>query len=211
MTKEQALEKKLEQVRWQFPNHVVFKHNNRVYHYDPNNVDEENIFSRTGLKVYKEKDGNAALYDPEYFVIDGYLKYKGAATEKIPQPINLKDCSNLFWQCKCETIDLSDWDFSEVISVCSMFTDIAAKTVIFGDVDFSKCENFGCWFYCCLWLQEMRLGNYRVLQDADVTYMFHCCGKLLRKYDKTSKELADIFKSGQWNSLQQVKKMEAFK
>ena len=48
MTKEQALEKKLEQVRWQFPNHVVFKHNNRVYHLDPNNFNEENISLRQG-------------------------------------------------------------------------------------------------------------------------------------------------------------------
>ena len=56
MTKEQALEKKLEQTKWQFPNHVVFKKDNKVYHYDPNNFNEENIFTQTGLKVFREED-----------------------------------------------------------------------------------------------------------------------------------------------------------
>ena len=139
MTKEQALEKRLEQTKWQFPNHVVFKHNEKIFHFDPNNFSEDNIFSRTGLKVFEELNGNVTLYDPEYFkVTDFYgIVYKGTATEKIPQPINLKNYAYLFCAHGSETIDLSDWDFSEVTSVFCMFQDSAVRTIVLRDVDFS--------------------------------------------------------------------------
>ena len=211
MTKEQALEKKLEQVKWHFPNHVVFKKDNKVYHYDPNNFNEENIFTQTGLKVFKEEDGNVALYDPEYFRIDiAYLEYKGTAAEKIPQPINLKNYKWLFNWYRCETINLSDWDFSEVTNVTCMFQDSLVRTVVLGDVDFLKCERFARCFIGCNALEELILGNYKVLSKADLGDMFLSCNKLSGRYGKTTKELADIFKSGQWNSLQPVEAMEVF-
>ena len=210
MTKEQALEKKLEQVRWQFPNHIVFKRNEKIFHFDPNNFDRKKIFSQTGLKVSGEKYANVALYDPEYFAIDSiHLVYKGLVTKRIPQPINLKRYDWLFNRCRCETVDLSDWDFSEVISMCFMFNGSGVKAIILGDADFSKCENLSGWFYCCDNLQELILGNYRVAEGVDVMYMFWCCSKLCKKYVKGSKkELANIFKSGQWNTLHE--RMEIF-
>ena len=211
MTKEQALEKKLEQVRWQFPNHVVFKKNEKVYHFDPNNFNENNIFTQTGLKVFKEVSGNAALYDPEYFKVNfDDLVYKGTATEKIPQPINLKRYGWMFSSCRCGAIDLSDWDFSEVTSMHYTFVHSDTKTVILGNVDLSMCKNFDSCFYCCIGLQELVLGNYKIPPEVNVVDMFHSCDKLSKKYGKTKGELADIFKSGQWNSLQPIEAMEVF-
>ena len=210
MTKEQALEKKLEQMKWQFPNHVVFKHNNRVYHFDPNNVDEDNIFSQTGLKVFKEKDGNVALYDPKYFRADKlkYLVYHGSTTKNIPQPINLKSYRCLFYECECKEIDLSDWDFSEVVLAKGMFAASEMKVVMLGSANFSKCVNYvGC-FLLCSNLEEIVFGDYRTTQGADVDNMFGNCTELTYRYNKTAEELANIFKSGKWNSLQQ--KMEVF-
>ena len=209
MAREQTLEKKLEQVKWQFPNHVVFKHNGKVFHFDPDNFDRDNIFTQTGLKVYRGA-GNVALYDPEYFKVNdgGDLIYRGIATEKIPQPINLKRFAWMFYKCTCETIDLSDWDFSEITSMRYMFAECVTKTVILGDVDFSKCESFYGWFFDCMELQEVVLGNYKVLSKDNIRAMFHGCDKLFEKYNKTKVELANIFKSGQWNSLQT--RMEVF-
>ena len=81
------------------------------------------------MKVFKEKDGNVALYDPEYFYVSGtdYLKYKGTATENIPQPVNLKKYNWLFNGCAHKTIDLSDWDFSEVVVMRYMFAVVVQK------------------------------------------------------------------------------------
>ena len=210
MTKEQALEKKLEQVKWQFPNHVVFKKNEKVYHFDPDKFDENSIFSQTGLKVFKEKDGNVALYDPEYFKIDldGDFVYKGTATEKIPQPINLKSCFGSFYRCKCGTIDLSDWDFSEVTSIRYMFYRSDAKTIILGNADFAKCESFAHCFNGCYTLEELVLGNYKIPLEANVDGMLSDCSELRKRYRKPTEELTTIFKSGKWNTLQP--RMEAF-
>ena len=212
MTKEQALEKRLEQTKWQFPNHVVFIHKGKVYHFDPSNFDENNIFTQTGLKVYKEEDDNVALYDPKYFKVGVFavLEYKGIAAENIPQPINLKRYNWIFNTCRCETINLSDWDFSEVVTMRYMFCNKSTKTVILGNVDLSKCKDFDSCFNCCSELEELTLGDYKVSQDANVVDMFYGCHKLLGRYYKTEEELADIFKSGQWNSLQPVEAMEVF-
>ena len=213
MTKEQALEKKLEQVKWQFPNHVVFEKDNKVYHFDPNNANEENIFFQTGLKVYEEMSSNVALYDPEHFKVDvdGDLVYKGAMTEKIPQPINLKKYDWLFYRCECETIDLSDWDFREVTSMYSAFSYCRTEVILLGDTNFSKCTDFRECFYCCDGLRELVLGNYKIPPEVNVVDMFSGCARLIGKYNRTEEELADIFKSGQWNSLQTVQKSKLSK
>ena len=90
------------------------------------------------------------------------------------------------------------------------FGHTKARSVDFGNANLNMCKDFYECFCGCDGLQELLIGDYKMPPEANVVDMFSNCDKLILEYNKSAEELADIFKSGQWNNLQPVERMEVF-
>lgn len=102
----------------------------KSYEADTSNWNEEKergLFKNTGLRSFEEMYSNErAFYDPKYFEVredcGTFLHYIGTLEEGIPQPVNVKNMSRLFEQrYDLKSLDLSNWDVSEVECMQSMF------------------------------------------------------------------------------------------
>ena len=109
-------------------------------------------------------------YDNEQFeiVIDNegvgvyeYLHYIGTSS-KPTQPVGLKDYSYMFFECDFESIDLSDWDISEVEILRMMFG------------------------YCRKLNDISSLKDWKFTTAQEIHYMFASCDSL-----KSGQEIVD--------------------
>ena len=93
----------------------------------------------SGLKTLKEEStGNLVIYNPDYFEVETdinytdeglYLHYYGDDTFKIPQPFNCTCYHNMFAECKCKELDLSDWNMGNAIDLSQMFYKSEIKSI----------------------------------------------------------------------------------
>ncbi|MEB8418496.1 BspA family leucine-rich repeat surface protein [Enterococcus casseliflavus] len=86
------------------------------------------------------------------------------------------DMSQLFLNCsKLQALDLSTWDVSKVTTMESMFFNCPALTSIgnTGSWNVSKVTNFSKMFNDCISLTEIRMDNWQLNQNAQLSYMFY--------------------------------------
>lgn len=137
---------------------IGFAYEEKKYWVNSNTWNEEKakrLYQETGLLSFKEERGNKklVLYDPEYFEVwyawrCPRLVIKDLEIIKVPQPINMSSAYFMFGQASAlEYLDLSNWNFSDIVDMNNMF---------------SECE----------FLSEISLGVCQGMRERDMQHMF---------------------------------------
>lgn len=170
---------------------IGFEQNGKKYWINSSSWNEEKnerFFQETGLKAFKEgtANKNLVIYNPEYFEVweseqgELLLSYTGDLEQKIPQPINMSSADSMFRCCSgLRTLDLNDWDMSNVIDVGGMFSGCINLTQLhISDWDVQKITRAFNLFAGCESLKTLYISKWRVEKLINVGYMFDNCQKL---------------------------------
>lgn len=164
---------------------IGFEHNGKKYWINSstwNAEKKEKLFQETGLRSFKECYGKHELviYNPQYFrVIGNCLHYCGCVEDHIPQPINMSSAFRLFYDCRVETLDLSDWDMSNVLDVEHAFQNSRSLLSInLNNWDTTNLLDAAYMFAGCFSLKSIDLSNWNVQSLKYMDYMFYDCTNL---------------------------------
>ena len=128
-------------------------------------------------------NGNEVEYDDTEFEIlkdeedsISYLHYIGNG-EAVRNPRGNTSCYKMFYYCKLKSLDLSNFDTSNVTNMRSMFRDCyKIKVLDLSNFDTSNVTNMGSMFRGCESLKELDLSHF---DTSNVTIMgamfYHCC------------------------------------
>ena len=116
--------------------------------------------------------------------IDFSLEYKfnikGIYTIKYKFKKKLKTTSSLFFDCSSIiSIDLSNFDSSEITSMDCMFANCTSLNIInFSNFDTSFVTDMGLLFYGCINLKHLDLSNFKTKEVTNMSFMFGKCYNL---------------------------------
>ena len=129
--------------------------------------------------------------------------FASSTAEQIPEfstwdTSNVTDMSNMFYECKLKSLDLSSFDTSLVTDMYDMFYGCSLlKELDLSSFDTTNVTNMGSMFYSCYDLQELNLSNFIINKVWNYGSMFTNCGKLhtLRLDNCNNATISKIIKS----------------
>ena len=171
---------------------IGFEQNNKKYWINSSTWAEEKnekLFQETGLKAVREATGNKnlVLYNPEYFEPwiptssnDYIISYEGTSENKIPQPINMSSADSMFSSChRLNSLDLNDWDMTNVLDMSNMFASCENLTELFiRDWDVSNVVKASHMFVDCVSLKSLDLSGWQTGVFHYIGFMFARCKNL---------------------------------
>ena len=159
-------------------NKDIYFLNNINYEDENKNKNKENW-----LKEFNESNFKLYINHKKY----GYQKYsrfttKGEYTIKIKFYTLLKDCSNMFYNCKTiKSIDLSKFDSKNVINMSNMFFNCDNLSDInFTNFNTENVTNMNNMFCQCYNLKYIGLSSFNTSRVTDMSEMFRSCDKLTK-------------------------------
>lgn len=113
--------------------------------------------------------------------IDTYETNDGAFSnciyiERVIAGKNIKgSLTNLFYRFKGNKLDLTDFDTTNITSMCNMFLDCTAKEILLGGkFNTNNVTNLEGIFMRCL-VEELDLKNFNTHKVTNMKYMFNTC------------------------------------
>lgn len=139
----------------------------------------DELLEQTPYSKFQEESGNRnwVLYDKKQYSIikcsdNRYIHYKGTSP-KPPQPLNISSFDNLFLNNLASSLDLTEWDTSNVVTMHKTFYDCTHLTTL--DVsswDTSNVTDMSMMFTECRLLTSIDLKNWDVSNVKDMSAMF---------------------------------------
>lgn len=162
---------------------IGFEQNGKKYWINSDAWDgekEERLFQETGLRTLREETGNKnlVLYDSNFFeAISGVLHYKSCVEKDIPQPINMSSAFQMFFRLSgIQSLDLSDWDMSNVVAINRMFQDCNdLLSINLSSWDTQSIITTSRMFLGCSSVESINLDNWNVQSLKYMDYMFFEC------------------------------------
>ena len=213
---------------------TVIERNGRIFAIKSDSINSwstkrcEQFSDATGLLYFVDIIGDCIFYAPEQYKLDDYNHLHYIGDSKTPeQPINCKNYFQMFKGSKCESLDLSHWDVSEVSYLTEMFsgcTDLRSldmcgwgtrnvylmRVMFLGcanlqsiDVsawDVSVCGDFSSMFAGCSSLRHLDLSSWKVDDSCIMWYMFAGSG-IEKVNNMKSEQLEKILMQGKWSSM----------
>lgn len=144
-------------------------------------------------------DGNKIEYDnSEFEVRYSYLHYIGNGVH-VTNPKGNISCYKMFENFKGTSLDLSNFDTSNVTDMSFMFFNCQnLKSLNLSSFNTNKVTDMGFMFYECINLKTLDISKFNTENVIDMSYMFMDC-KNLKELDISSfyignvKILNDIF------------------
>ena len=132
-------------------------------------------------------NGNEVEYDDTEFEIlkdednsISYLHYIGNG-EAVRNPRGNTSCYKMFYYCKLKSLDLSNFDTSNVTNMRSMFRDCyKIKVLDLSNFDTSNVTNMGSMFRHCESLKELDLSHFDTSNVTIMGAMFYHCYHLIK-------------------------------
>ena len=157
--------------------------NKDIFFLDNCNYEEKNEKIQLDGGVDDLNESNAKLYiNKKKYRFQKYFRFAetGEYNIKIKFYIPLKNCSNMFYNCKnIKILDLSSLSTKNITNMSNMFYNCEKLTYInFSNFNTENVTNMSGLFSRCSNLQNIDLSFFNTKNVTNISNMFNCCDKL---------------------------------